>query len=89
MEVIPGAFLFILQLHPITHKQKTNKPIPLRCSTLTHRSVRAGSVSDGCFDCPFGKLRDLFYRAADFKERRMLIRWWVGNEKLKRSIATD
>ena len=49
MEVIPGAFLFILQLHPITHKQKTNKPIPLRCSTLTHRSVRAGSVSDGCF----------------------------------------
>ena len=24
-----------------------------------------------------------------FIERRMLIRWWVGNEKLKRSIATD
>jgi len=24
-----------------------------------------------------------------FIERRILIRWWVGNEKQKRSIATD
>jgi len=65
MERSPWAFLFMLQLHPITHKQKTNKPIPLRCSTLTRSSVRAGSVSDDCFHCPFAKLRDLFYRAAD------------------------
>jgi len=65
MELTPWAFLFILQLHHITHKQKTNKPIPLRCSTLTHISFRAGSVSDDCFHCPFGNLRDLFYRAAD------------------------
>jgi hypothetical protein len=42
------AFLYSLQLHHITHKQKTNKPIPLRCSTFTHRCIRAGSVSDGC-----------------------------------------
>ena len=26
----PWAFLYSLQLHHITHKQKTNKPIPLR-----------------------------------------------------------
>ena len=65
MERSPWAFLYSLQLHHITHKQKTNKPIPLRCSTLTHIFCRAGCVRDGCFHCPFGKLRDLFYRAAD------------------------
>ena len=87
MEVIPGAFLFILQLHPITHKQKTNKPIPLRCSTLTHRSVRAGSVSDGCFDCPFGKLRDFYYRAADVDP--LVGRKWKAKKKHSHGLTRN
>ena len=60
MELSPGAFLF----NSFPTQTSALKPIPLRCSNLTLISFRAGCVSVGCFHCPFGKLRDFYYRAA-------------------------
>jgi len=48
----PWAFLYSLQLHHITHKQKTNKPIPLRWVgspyPYYYKKKKAGGAKSTC-----------------------------------------
>jgi hypothetical protein len=94
MELTPWAFLFILQLlRPSFTSTTSGLTSAAQLKYKAHPTAVFNSYPhifrSRMHQGWFAFIAPSASSGTYFIERRMLICWWVGNEKLKRSIATD